>query len=137
MVSLIVLLFQVDFANAFIGGGVLRRGCVQEEILFLTHPELMASILLCERLGDTECLLVSGHQRYSRYKGYASTFSFAGDYWSKEDRAAWTTVYPERPPTTLVAIDAVRFTDPDVQYSEELIRRELNKVYAGFCHPLR
>jgi poly(ADP-ribose) glycohydrolase len=29
---------MVDFANKHIGGGVLKNGCVQEEILFVTHP---------------------------------------------------------------------------------------------------
>ena len=28
----------VDFANEFIGGGVLRRGSTQEEALFLSFP---------------------------------------------------------------------------------------------------
>ena len=33
----------VDFANKYIGGGVLGFGCTQEEILFLIHPELILS----------------------------------------------------------------------------------------------
>ena len=36
----------VDFANKEIGGGVLKAGCVQEEILFLTHPEALISCYL-------------------------------------------------------------------------------------------
>jgi poly(ADP-ribose) glycohydrolase len=43
---------KVDFANKFIGGGALRTGCVQEEIMFVTHPELLVTILLCEKLTD-------------------------------------------------------------------------------------
>lgn len=38
---------KVDFANSFIGGGALSSGCVQEEIMFATHPELYATQLLC------------------------------------------------------------------------------------------
>ena len=45
---------QVDFANAYVGGGVLSHGCVQEEIRFAICPELIASMLFTERLGDTE-----------------------------------------------------------------------------------
>ena len=30
---------KADFANRFIGGGVLHGGCVQEEILFSIYPE--------------------------------------------------------------------------------------------------
>jgi hypothetical protein len=29
---------MIDFANKNIGGGVLGRGCVQEEILFCVFP---------------------------------------------------------------------------------------------------
>ncbi len=29
---------KVDFANKFIGGGALHKGCVQEEIMFANHP---------------------------------------------------------------------------------------------------
>ncbi len=48
---------KVDFANEYVGGGVLGRGSVQEELLFLKHPELMASILFTEKLLDNECLV--------------------------------------------------------------------------------
>ena len=36
-------MLEVDFANAFVGGGVLGHGCVQEEIRFLICPELIIS----------------------------------------------------------------------------------------------
>ena len=39
---------MVDFANIKIGGGVLRNGCVQEEILFLIFPEAIMSILITD-----------------------------------------------------------------------------------------
>ena len=38
---------QLDFANKYVGGGVLGNGCVQEEIRFLICPELIVSCLLC------------------------------------------------------------------------------------------
>lgn len=50
-------MLQVDFANRFIGGGVLSRGCVQEEIRFLINTELIVSRLFTEELCDNECLL--------------------------------------------------------------------------------
>lgn len=31
---------RVDFANEYIGGGTLGFGCVQEEIMFASFPEL-------------------------------------------------------------------------------------------------
>lgn len=50
-------MLQVDFANRFIGGGVLSKGCVQEEIRFLINPELIVSRLFTEAFRNNECLL--------------------------------------------------------------------------------
>jgi len=52
--------FQVDFANKLVGGGVLGRGCVQEEIRFVVFPEMIVSRLFTEELADHECLVVTG-----------------------------------------------------------------------------
>lgn len=35
---------KVDFANKYLGGGVLTRGCVQEEITFTICPELICGM---------------------------------------------------------------------------------------------
>ena len=51
---------QVDFANKFLGGGVLGHGCVQEEIRFLICPEMMVSRLFTEVLDKNECLIMRG-----------------------------------------------------------------------------
>ena len=56
---------QVDFANRFIGGGVLGDGCVQEEIRFVTHPELYISLLFTPMLLDNECLIIQGQCVFS------------------------------------------------------------------------
>ncbi|VDO61656.1 unnamed protein product [Haemonchus placei] len=61
---------QVDFANEYIGGGVLNSGAVQEEIRFLICPEMMVSCLLCEKMGPHEVIHIVGAQRYSSYFGY-------------------------------------------------------------------
>lgn len=50
----------MDFANKFVGGGVIGRGCVQEEILFLISPELIVSRLFTEALADNEVLIITG-----------------------------------------------------------------------------
>ena len=44
-----------------VGGGVLGKGCVQEEIRFVICPELIVSRLITEELGDLECLIVTGN----------------------------------------------------------------------------
>ncbi|WAQ96761.1 PARG-like protein [Mya arenaria] len=52
-------MLQVDFANQFLGGGVLGNGCVQEEIRFLICPEMLVTRLFTECLGRNECLIMT------------------------------------------------------------------------------
>ncbi|VDM64374.1 unnamed protein product [Angiostrongylus costaricensis] len=66
---------QVDFANEYIGGGVLTWGAVQEEIRFLICPEMIVSCLLCEKMGPLEVVHIVGAQRYSSYVGYGKSYS--------------------------------------------------------------
>lgn len=49
----------VDFANKYIGGGVLGSGFLQEEKLFMSYPELLTSLLFVERLGDNEVFSIN------------------------------------------------------------------------------
>lgn len=120
-------LLQVDFANKFVGGGVLSRGCVQEEIRFVICPELLVTMLVAEELDDTEALIVCGVERYSECEGYSKTFQWVGNYEDETPRDS-----SGRRLTSVVAIDALRFTYPQTQFSISNIRRELNKAYVGF-----
>ena len=49
---------QADFANQFLGGGVLCGGCVQEEIRFAIAPELTACVALCPVMYEHEAIAV-------------------------------------------------------------------------------
>ncbi|VDD90931.1 unnamed protein product, partial [Enterobius vermicularis] len=69
-------MLEVDFANKYIGGGVLSKGCVQEEIRFLICPELILSCLFCERMSENEAIFISGAQRFSNYTGYGRDFKW-------------------------------------------------------------
>jgi poly(ADP-ribose) glycohydrolase len=71
---------SVDFAASHIGGGVLRGGCVQEEIMFLTHPEMLLSLLFWSRMQAHEAILITGAERTAQHTGYSNSFRFAGDY---------------------------------------------------------
>ena len=71
---------QIDFANKYIGGGVLGNGLVQEEIRFLQFPEMIITRLLCERMEDDEAVLVIGAERYNATEGYATTFKWKDNY---------------------------------------------------------
>ncbi|XP_059477193.1 poly(ADP-ribose) glycohydrolase-like [Neocloeon triangulifer] len=137
---------QVDFANKKIGGGVIGRGCVQEEIRFITCPELIVARLFTEELQENEALIVQGFEQFSSYEGYQETFKHTGPFSDPN--------YHRR---TMIAIDATDYTrapdkrqkkpfykslipfgssnDQDnglYQYEKEAIDRELNKAYAGF-----
>ncbi|XP_046737698.1 poly(ADP-ribose) glycohydrolase-like [Diprion similis] len=120
-------LLQVDFANKYVGGGVLGWGCVQEEIRFVICPELMASMLVAEALDDTEALIITGVERYSNYEGYSDTFKWTGNFIDETPRDS-----SGRRCTSVVAIDALLFKQSHTQFTITNIIRELNKAYAGF-----
>lgn len=116
-------LLQVDFANKFLGGGVLNYGCVQEEIRFVICPELLCSRLFTEQLAVNECLIMMGCQRFNNYSGYAGSFKWTGPF---EDHTPFDG--DRRRKCTVVAIDAICFRQSFHQYKKELMKRELNKV---------
>ncbi|XP_036319418.1 poly(ADP-ribose) glycohydrolase [Rhagoletis pomonella] len=124
-------LLQVDFANKYLGGGVLGSGCVQEEIRFVICPELLISKLFTECLRPTEALLMVGAERFSDYSGYAGSFEWAGNHDDCIPRDS-----SRRRQTHIVAIDALHFMQSQHQYREDLIKRELNKAFVGFKHLL-
>lgn len=123
-------MLQVDFANKFIGGGVLGWGCVQEEIRFVVCPELIVSRLFTECLDNTEALIIAGCERFSAYTGYGHTFEWAGDY---RDETPFDPA--GRRHCSIVAMDALCFGNPSTQYNMQNLVREVNKAYVGFCEP--
>ncbi|XP_044761795.1 poly(ADP-ribose) glycohydrolase-like isoform X2 [Coccinella septempunctata] len=118
---------QIDFANKYVGGGVLGYGCVQEEIRFVICPELLITRLFIEQLDDTEAVIVRGVERFSKYTGYGETFKWDGNY---VDNTPFD-IYCRRQ-TTISIIDATLFWKADQQYYPSAIIRELNKAYVGF-----
>ncbi|CAM4728952.1 unnamed protein product [Leuciscus chuanchicus] len=120
-------MLQVDFASKYIGGGVLKSGLVQEEILFLMSPELIVARLFTEKLADNECLKITGPQMYNITSGYSKGFSWVGPYNDQVKRDMWKRRYRQ-----IVAIDALDFKNPKEQYTKENIKRELNKAFVGF-----
>ncbi|KAL6050958.1 poly(ADP-ribose) glycohydrolase [Balamuthia mandrillaris] len=119
---------QADFANRFLGGGVLHQGCVQEEIRFTTNPELIAGMLLCEAMQDNEAIVMKGAEQYSEYSGYGLGLKYEGNVYDKtpRDRAG-------RREIEIVAMDATQFFDTSKQWQDELIHRELNKAFIAFA----
>ncbi|XP_035523845.1 poly(ADP-ribose) glycohydrolase [Morone saxatilis] len=120
-------LLQVDFASSWIGGGVLGDGLVQEEILFVINPELIVSRLFTEKLGDNECLIITGCQQYSHYSGFSDSFEWVRPYNERLSRDEW-----KRLQRQILAIDALHFRNWREQFSISKVTRELNKAYCGF-----
>lgn len=120
---------QVDFANKFVGGGVLGGGSVQEEIRFVMNPELIVAKLFTECLGDGEALIITGTEQFNTYCGYASSFQFAGNH---ND----TTPLDDcnRRKTRIVAIDANSYRNYYEQFKEENLKRDICKALAGFAN---
>ncbi|KAM9734422.1 LOW QUALITY PROTEIN: poly(ADP-ribose) glycohydrolase [Menidia menidia] len=120
-------MLQVDFASSLVGGGVLGAGLVQEEILFLLNPELIAARLFTETLKDHEVLLVTGCQQFSRYSGFSDSFEWAGPNEDTLDRDSWGRLQRQ-----IVAMDALHYRRRNEQFNMVAITRELNKAYCGF-----
>ncbi|XP_075073101.1 poly(ADP-ribose) glycohydrolase [Mixophyes fleayi] len=120
-------MLQVDFANRFVGGGVTGAGLVQEEIRFIINPELIVSRLFTEELDPNECLIITGAEQYSEYKGYAETYKWNRVHEDEAPRDHW-----QRRTTEIVAIDAFHFRHHLDQFIPDKIKRELNKAYCGF-----
>ncbi|EDO46111.1 predicted protein [Nematostella vectensis] len=123
---------QVDFANCFIGGGVLGCGNTQEEIRFCVSPELMISMLFMEAMEDNEAIIIKGTERFSSYTGYGDEFRYDGDVRDLAQRDMFGNLE-----TTVVAIDATSFKHQprDKQYEQGMVLRELNKALVGFHSP--
>ncbi|KAL5575107.1 hypothetical protein UlMin_016806 [Ulmus minor] len=117
---------EVDFANKYLGGGALHRGCVQEEIRFMINPELIAGMLFLPSMANNESIEIVGAERFSEYKGYASSFCFSGDYVDKKEVDSLG-----RRKTRIIAIDAL--CSPGMrQYKAKYVLREVNKAFCGF-----
>ncbi|KAM3318265.1 hypothetical protein ACQJBY_035788 [Aegilops geniculata] len=117
---------EVDFANKYLGGGALSRGCVQEEIRFMINPELIVGMLFMASMEDNEAIEIVGAGRFSQYMGYGSSFRFVGDYLDTKPLDAMG-----RRKTRIVAIDALD-CPTKLQYETSGLLREVNKAFVGF-----
>ncbi|KAL3312163.1 hypothetical protein Ciccas_009251, partial [Cichlidogyrus casuarinus] len=121
----------VDFANALIGGGVLGRGMVQEEILFLEHPECIVARCLCAKMAPSEAIIIKGARHWNYGHGYSSSYQYDGS--SAQDPVPCDNRgFLMR---TFICIDAQYFGNSKLkpnQYKSAAIYRELKKVGSRF-----
>ncbi|CAF4114273.1 unnamed protein product [Rotaria socialis] len=121
---------QVDFANEYIGGGVMNEGIVQEEIRFTICTEMLVSVLFCEVMLPNECIYLIGCEQFATYSGYADTFKAKATFIDKTPKDSWG-----RKLSQVVAMDAIYFRNPIDQYTISCMNRELFKAYASFHLP--
>lgn len=117
---------QADFANKYLGGGVLTGGNVQEEIRFSVSPECIVGLLFCEAMVDEEAITIVGTQQYCDYGGYGGTFHPTGRRPIDDGRPD----HLNRRGPHIVALDAL--LDPGRrQYQTDLMEREFHKAYVA------
>ncbi|VDK26367.1 unnamed protein product [Anisakis simplex] len=91
-------------------------------------PEMIVSMLICERMRRNESIVIVGAQRYSDYAGYGNSFQ----WYPLHAPEALSRDRFERLHCELVAIDALPFSQPKHQFTVDLVDRELLKAYCGF-----
>ncbi|ULT97498.1 hypothetical protein L3Y34_005366 [Caenorhabditis briggsae] len=126
---------QIDFANEYLGGGVLKSGAVQEEIRFLMCPEMIVGMLLTDKMDDTQAISIVGAYVYSGYTGYANKLKWrplSGRY-ARQNDARLRDKYGRLRVET-VAIDAMYFKTKAIaeQVTSDSLTREMKKAYTGF-----
>ena len=128
---------QADFANKHIGGGVLRKGCVQEEIRFVVSPECLISVLVCESLGPHEAIIIRNTVQFNNYEGYSVSFKCRGFSQGLVDFFHDSSENPKPLRTDdILCIDAIPFGNtPDDQFEVSYIVRELEKCRVGLSFP--
>ena len=121
--------WEVDFANAHIGGGVLGSGCVQEEIRFMQCPELIVSILFTDELMPDESVQITGYRQFNETRGYGRE--------DRPERFRYVGANPNPEPAhgrSMLVMDAIRWTPENYHYQFEWnnIKRELDKARCAF-----
>ena len=122
--------YCVDFANKYIGGGVLNGGCVQEEILFAIEPECVVSLFFMEVMGDNDAIGIYNTIQYSKYTGYGLEFKYDGSFIDN--------IHIKR--HRIIAIDAISkkrnnshsYYQTNYDSLENEIKRDIHKAYVGF-----
>jgi len=123
---------HADFANMYLGGGVLVGGCVQEEIRFAICPELCAAMVICPCMLDHEAITIVGGEQFSAYSGYGRSLAYAGDFRDPTPKDEDGTVL-----VAITAMDALDFRGQDAPLSRQLedvlLLRELEKAAIAFA----
>jgi len=116
--------YCVDFANKYIGGGVLRGGSVQEEILFAVEPEATVAMFFMEVMHQNDAIGIFNIIQYSTYKGYGKSFKY--------EESAIPEDQGKIKKHKIIAIDAIPTYKTKGLIDQKNIMRDIHKAYVGF-----
>jgi hypothetical protein len=128
---------EADFANRYVGGGILTWGDVQEEIKFSINPELIISMCICEFMKENEAIYIIGTEQFSQFKGYGFTFQFHQNCFNYgELNNIKNILYGGKSlkivDSVLLAFDAKKYMKFEENFLKENYLRELRKAYTAF-----
>lgn len=97
--------------------------------MFVNHPELWTTQLLCEVMEPNEAILLMGFKKYFKNTGYGHTAAFGG-----LEKHNYSFTNNKIANEYITAIDAVCYAyyGASRQFGKEDIKRELLKAYVGF-----
>ena len=127
--ALVLPHLQADFANEYLGGGVLSGGGSQEESMFIECPEMLTTMFLVEKLLPFEAVEMSGAKRFIEHNMMGARYMNRHEQFCRPFAVADMTV-------TAVAFDAICFNaygnlSKGEQYQPTHIKRELRKCLAA------
>lgn len=124
---------QADFANEYLGGGVMSGGGSQEESMFVDFTELLATLLVVERMRPFEAVEIHGPKKFVEQNMMAARHLHKKDQFCRP-------VAEVGGPITTVAFDALCFNSHGTvtkwdQYKPPQLQRELRKCQAALGLP--
>lgn len=124
-------MLKVIFTEDLHGKSVFGWQCFEEnEIPFYVYPEMIAGLLFCEAMDESEAIIVSGCEKFNMTSGNAENFKWLGDFVDETPRDSY-----RRRLTSIVAIDGGQFKNNfHKQFQANIIVRDFRKAFVGFYH---
>ncbi|CAD8062855.1 unnamed protein product [Paramecium primaurelia] len=139
----------VNFADKNVGGLSLDTlNIAQEEVLMLTHPEALISMLFMKPMDDNEAILIKNVIRFNDYDGYGQTFrqkdedyfkliqnsSFKqnNEFSQQKEDVNKLTQNKKIIKNHILCMDALYYKNWQLQFDQVCINRELTKSYIAF-----
>lgn len=125
---------QADFANAYLGGGVLSGGGSQEESMFVEFTELLVTMFLVEKMHPFEAVEIAGAKKYVEHNMMGARHLERSEQFCRP--------VDNGPEITTVALDAICFNrhggvNKNQQYEPTHLLREVRKCLAATGLPTR